>query len=71
MNRTPEPHAVLTIADISDEDLPNGSATVLTVFDQFGHPVGTALIDDAGYIRSVGDGKYYTKEHEVKPRETA
>lgn len=70
MSRAPPPHEVLTVSGIPAEDLPNGTSTVLTVSDAHGRPVATAIIDDAGYVRKVGDGGYFPSDYSARPRET-
>lgn len=63
----PDPTEFLTLSDIDPDDLPNGTATPLTVYDQFGHPVGTGLLDEVGFVRVEG-GRYVPLDYSAEER---
>jgi len=68
MNR-PDPAEILTVHDIPAEELPHGAATILTVYDQHGRSVQTALIDKAGVVRSSPEGDYFPSRYSAEARD--
>ena len=62
--KDPDPSEVLTHADAGE--LPNGTATILTVADPDHKMKVTATIDETGYIRRLNRSRdYFPREWKV------
>jgi hypothetical protein len=59
---SPERSEMLTIEDL--DELPHGTATVVTVFNDRTNRLIACRIDDSGYLRTF-DGKYIPRYMEI------